>query len=287
MNSMMNRMTRCRSLALAALPAIVFAATSAQAQTAASIKELSKKTTVMPKVTDCRARGICDLKSVKTVERKIKVLLPDEHSDYATYMTDFRFVIETEKASQIPKYGVVQFLRGCMFQSELLPDGTVDHRFAYVHKHFGKYQLVRHDNWVVDSSHADPLTSSFESYGRFDLYKWNSDPKNLDADNANWYFHGAPPHGTVFKSELISNTGLMEGTKNPMARNSSIELESCIFKIGDLPKTSDSAGTGIDRTKAIWCSSWDHKFVYDHLNSKVETASSIHPFCAEPSDFPL
>lgn len=71
----------------------------AQAQTAASIKELSKKTNVMPKFTDCRKLGVCDLKSVKTVERKIKVLLPDEHSDYASYMTDFRFVIETEKAS--------------------------------------------------------------------------------------------------------------------------------------------------------------------------------------------
>lgn len=267
--------------------ATILSSPSLEAQTAATIKEISKKTTVMPKLADCAKLGVCDLKNVKTVERKIKVLLPEEHADYATYMTDFRFVIEVEKPSQIPKYGVVQFLRGCMFESELLPDGTVDKRFAYVHKHFGQYQLVRHENWVVDSSHSDPVTSSFENYGRFDLYKWNSDPKSLEADNANWYFHGQPPHGTVFKADLISTTGLIEGTKNPTARNSSIELESCIFKIGDLPKTSDSAGSGIDKSKAIWCSSWDHKFIYDHLNSKVESSASIHPFCSEPSDWPL
>jgi hypothetical protein len=259
---------------------------SANSQTAAIIKEISKKTNVMPKVADCRKLGICDLKSVKTVERKIKVLLPEEQADYSSYMTDFRFVIEVDKPGQITKYGVIQFMRGCMFESELLPNGSISKRFAYVHKHFGKYQLMRHENWVIDSSHTDPLTSSFQNYGRFDLYKWNSDPNNLDADNANWYFHSQPPHGTVFKSELISTSGLVEGTSNPTARNSSIELESCLFKIDDVPASTDPVGTGLDKSKALWCSSWDHKFIYDHVNSRVETGSSIHPFCFEPSDWP-
>lgn len=266
---------------------VLISSGAAHAQTPASIKELSKRTEQMPIVTNCKTLDICDLKNVKIIERKIKVLLPDERAEYASYMTDFRFILELDKASSIPRYGVVQFLKGCMFQSELLPDGTINNRFAYVHKHFGSYQLLRHDNWVVDSSHDDPLASSFENYGRFDLYKWNKDPKSFDADNATWYFDAIPPHGTVFKSELISNTGLMEGTANPMARNSSIDLETCIFKIGDLPKKSDPAGTGIDRSKAIWCSQWDHKFSYDFANAKVVQDKSIHPFCAEPSDWPL
>ncbi len=257
------------------------------AQTSASIKELSKRTDQMPKVSDCKKQDICDLKNVKIVERKIKVLLPNERAEFASYMTDYRFVLELDKPSSIPRYGVVQFMKGCMFQSELLPDGSVQNRFAYVHKHFGNYQLLRHDNWVVDSSHNDPLASSFENYGRFDLYKWNKDPGNLDADDATWYFDAKPLHGTVFKSELISNTGLMEGTENPMARNSSLELETCIFKIDDLPLKTDSVGTGVDRSKAIWCSQWDHKFSYDFANSKVNQDQSIHAYCAEPSDWPL
>ncbi|MDZ4084419.1 MAG: hypothetical protein U1E10_15855 [Bdellovibrionales bacterium] len=276
-----------KSIGLGFVSLLILGTGSAHAQSSASIKELSKRTVQMPKVADCKKDDLCDLKSVKIVERKIKVLLPDERPEFASYMTDFRFVIQVDKASSIPRYGVVQFLKGCMFQSELLPDGTVSNRFAYVHKHFGAYQLLRHDNWVVDSSHDDPVASSFENYGRFDLYKWNKDPKNLDADNATWYFDAQPPHGTVFKSELLSNTGLMEGTQNPMARNSSIELETCIFKIGDLPAKSDASGTGIDRSKAIWCSQWDHKFSYDFATAKVVQDQSIHPYCAEPSDWPL
>ncbi|MBN8540235.1 MAG: hypothetical protein J0L82_07605 [Deltaproteobacteria bacterium] len=259
----------------------------AKAQSSASIKEISKRTVQMPRITDCKKQDVCDLKSVKIVERKLKVLLPDERPEFASYMTDFRFVLQLDKPSSIPRYGIVQYMKGCMFQSELLPDGTVSNRFAYVHKHFGAYQLVRHDNWVVDSSHDDPVTSSLENYGRFDLYRWNKDPKSLDADNAAWYFDAQPPHGTVFKSELLLNTGLMEGTGNPMARNSSIELETCIFKIGDLPLKSDAAGTGIDRSKALWCGQWDHKFSYDFANGKVVPDQAIHSYCAEPSDWPL
>lgn len=260
---------------------------SAEAQTPASIKELSKRTVAMPAIVDCKARGICDLKGVRMVERKTKVLLADERADYASYMTDMKFIVEVTKPANIPNYGVVQFMKGCMYESELLPDGTVTRDFTYVHKHFGSYKLVKHDNWVIDTAISDPLATSFENYGRFDLYKWNTDPKNLDADYANWYFDAKPPHGTVFKADLVSNTGLIEGSTNPNARNSSLDLETCIFKIGDLPATTDETGVGVDKSKALWCASWDHKFRYDFATSTVIQDKTIDPFCATPSTGPL
>lgn len=259
----------------------------ALAQSAASIKEISKRTVSMPAQSDCKASDTCDLKSVKFVERKLKVLLPNERPIFATYMTDTRFILQTTTAKEIPRYAVVQYLRGCMFESALLPDGSEVRDFTYVHKQFGAYSLVRHDDWVVDSSHADPLATSFEGFGRFDLFKWNKDPANLDADNATWYFDSRPTHGTVFKSELLGTTGLIEGTLNPTARNSSLELETCIFKISDVPKTSDAQGTGIDKTKALWCAPWDHNFTYDFASRTVAQGRSIHPFCSEPSRGPL
>lgn len=257
------------------------------AQTPASIKELSKRVETMPAITDCSAKGLCDLKSAKIVERKLKVLLANERPEFASYMTDFRFVLEVDSPANITKYGVVQFMKGCMFESELLPDGTETKDFAYIHKNFGQWRLLRHDDWRIDTSHVDPLTSSFEDYGRFDLYKWNSDPKNLEADSATWYFDAKPPHGTVFKAELISNTGLIEGRANLSARNSSLDFEMCLFKIDDVPTATDETGTGVDKSKAIWCGSWDHKFVYNFQSKKVVQEKTIHPFCATPSTGPL
>jgi hypothetical protein len=270
-----------------ALLIAVLAAVPGLTQTPASIKELSKRTVAMPAIADCHAREVCDLKSVKLVERKIKVLLADERADFASYMTDFRFVVEVSKPSDIPNYGVIQFMKGCMFESEVLSDGTEAKNFSYVHKHFGEWSLVRYDDWTIDASHADPLATSFEKYGRFDLYKWNTDATNLDADNATWYFDAKPKHATVFKAELIANTGLIEGAATPSARNSSLDLETCIFKISDVPVTSDSTGRGVDKSKAIWCATWDHKFHYDFALGKVVQAKTIHPFCATPSNGPL
>ncbi len=266
---------------------ICISANGAKAQTPRSIKEISKRTVQMPAITDCRTRGICDLKSVKLVERKIKVLLADERADFATYMTDMKFVVDVKKAANITKFGVVQFLKGCMFESELLQDGTERRDFSYVHKHFGSYKLIKHDDFVIDTSHADPLATSFETYGRFDLYKWNKDPANLDAENATWYFDAKPPHGTVFKADLVGTTGLIEGTQNPNARNSSLELETCIFKISDLPVTTDETSKGVDKSKAVWCAAWDHKFRYDFAKMNVVQDKTIDPFCATPSTGPL
>jgi hypothetical protein len=241
----------------------------------------------MPAITDCQRLGICDLKGVTLIERKIKVLFADERADFASYMTDMRYVVEFNKAASIPNYGVVQFMKGCMYESELMPDGKVRRDFTYVHKNFGAYKLIKHDDWIIDSEHADPLSTSFEKYGRFDLYKWNSDPENLDADNANWYFNAKPPHGTVFKADLIANTGLIEGPTNPNARNSSLELETCVFKISDLPQKSDETGVGVDKSKALWCASWDHKFHYDFATSKVIQDKAIDSFCSTPHSGPL
>lgn len=278
---------KSRLFVLAALVSTFVTASPVVAQTPASIKELSKRTVEMPIAADCETRGICDLKGAKIVERKIKVLLPNERADFATYMTDFRFVLEVDKPARIPHYAIIQFVRGCMYQSELLADGTERRDFLYVHKHFGRYKVMRHDDWVVDSSHADPLATSFETYGRFDLYKWNKSPADLGADNANWYFHSKPPHGTVFKADLIANTGLIQEATTPRARNSSLELETCLFKIDDVPTTSDETGTGVDRAKAVWCASWDHKFHYDFATRTVVAEKAIHPFCREPNPGPL
>lgn len=273
--------------AIAAISLLGLAPITALGQTPASIKELSKRTVTMPPVKNCKALGICDLKGAMLVERKVKVLLADERSDFASYMTDMRFIVEVTKPASIPNYGIVQFMKGCMYGSELMPNGTEQKEFSYVHRHFGSYKLIKHDNWVIDSEHADPVSTSFEKYGRFDLYKWNTDPKNLDADNATWYFDAKPPHGTVFKADLVANTGLIEDSATPKARNSSLDLETCIFKIADLPKTTDETGVGVDKSKALWCASWDHKFHYDFATSTVIQDKAVDPFCATPSTGPL
>jgi len=248
----------------------------------ASIKELSRRVQRMPAIADCQSRDLCAIKNVRTEEIKYKVILPNEHSDYAGYMTDFRFVIETQKTSDIPKFGLVQIMRGCMWEREVDRKTlqSTDY-FTYVHKNFGQHDVIKYQDWIVDAEHADPVITSFEGYGRFDLYRWNTNPRDLDADNAKWWFHGQPPHSTVFKATLIGSAGLQPGERWA-ATNQSLEFRTCLFKIDDLPATSDQQGTGIDMSKAIWCADWDQKYHYDFKQKTVVPHTGIHPVCSTP-----
>ncbi len=248
----------------------------------ANTKELSRRVQRMPPITDCQKKGLCELKNVRTEEIKYKVILPNEHSDYAAYMTDFRFVIETEKTSDIPKFGLIQTMRGCMWEREVDRKTlqSTDY-FTYIHKNFGQTEIIKYQDWIVDAEHADPVITSFEGYGRFDLYRWNPNPRDLDANKAKWWFHGQPPHSTVFKATLIGSAGLHPGERWA-ALNQSLEFRTCLFKISDLPATSDKQGTGIDMSKAVWCADWEQKYHYDFTQKTVVPHTGIHPVCSTP-----
>ncbi len=257
----------------------LFVAGTASAQTPGSIKETSRRTVTMPPQKDCKTTETCDLLSAKLVESKIKVLMPNEPAQYVSYMSDIRFVLNFAKPASIENYGIVQFLKGCMFGSTLKPDGSIDYSYTYAHRNFGVFKPIKYKSQVVDSDQADPLVTAFDGYGRFDLYHWNKNRSDLDAEKANWYYDSAPPHGTVFYADLVSTTGLIEGTPEPQARNSSLDFEICIFKIADLPISSDPDGKGIDKGKALWCTTWDHKFVYNFKLGKIVPEKTINPVC--------
>lgn len=247
----------------------------------ASIKEISKRIITMPvqSQSQCQALGTCALKGAQLIERKIKVLLPDEPPEKVTVMTDMRMILNFDSTESIEKFGVVQFIRGCMYESTLNMDGSTSYSFSAAHKNFGQYKLIKYSSDIVDAVGTDPVSSAWDGRGRFDLYRWNKDPKSTDPENDNWYAFGKPAHGTVYLSDLVSYTGLKDQTPIS-ARNSSIEMNTCIFKISDLPKTSDPTGTGIDRSKAIWCANWDHRFRYDFGAGEIVPESVISPSCS-------
>ena len=246
-----------------------------------AIKEISKRIVDMPQRTpaQCKANGSCALKGAQLVERKIKVLLPDEPPDQVMVMTDMRFILNFDKPKSIEKFAVVQLMNGCMFETEKKPDGSIEYSFSAAHKNFGQYKLLKYTSPVVDAETDDPVKTAYKGHGRFDLYRWSQDPTTTDPDNDEWYFFGKPTHGTVYTSDLVSYTGL-KTDKNPTARNSSLELSTCVFKASDLPKTSDASGTGIDFKKAIWCASWDHKFGYDFNQGEIVAETGLNPNCS-------
>ena len=214
------------------------------------------------------------------IELKKEVVLPGAPATEISYLTDIRFGYEVGKPSQIENYAIVQWIRGCMFSSEYT-DGHVDKDLSITRKHFGKTIVFQHKDWQIDSDSTDPIYSSDPTHGRFAFLRWNADKSILDADNANVYAKLKPPHGSVFVTDmpgsgfLASGTGRRDGT----AQNASLQYITCLFKTSGLPTTTTPQGTGIDRTKSLWCVNWDHQFVWNFEVGRMSQPAVIDPVC--------
>ncbi len=214
------------------------------------------------------------------IEMKKKVVLPSAPASDVSWMTDTRFAYTAPSPAQVENYAVVQWIRGCLFQSEF-KHGKVLKTLPYVRTHFGNQIVFQHRTWQIDSDTMDAAATSDINDGRFALLRWNTDPQSFDAETANYYAKAKPPHGSVFATNLPSSAFLTQGTglKDGTAQNASLEFLTCLFKAGDVPETTTPSGSGLDQSRALWCVKWDHKFVWDFAAGAMSRPSQIDPVC--------
>ncbi len=214
------------------------------------------------------------------VELKKKVTLPGAPSTEVNWMTDIRFAYAVSSAPLIENLAIVQWIHGCVFQSEYL-NGKIVKTIPYVRTHFGQTVPFQHRTWQLDSDTLDAAYTSDESAGRFALLRWNQDPKSLDPETATFYAKAKPPHGSVFATDLPASAFLIRGSglHNGAAQNASLEYLTCLFKSSDVPEQSTPSGAGLDQSKALWCAKWDHKFTWDFTRAEMVSPSQIDPVC--------
>ena len=254
-----------------------------------SIEVIKEKTqSFTPDQNSCSANDTCDLKSFRFVEQKKKVLLPKQEDRFAYFLTDTRAVYETSSVDKIEKYAIVQKIKGCQFESAW--DGTTETRYMNViRNHMGQNVKFQHKTWQIDNDYLGPIYTGVQfNDGHIDpfyILNWNDDPKSLDANKSHFYGREKPTKPVVFATDLPGAAYLEESATvdtAPLARNSSLEFSTCIFKTSDLPQTTDADGSNIDFSKAVKCFSWDHKFVYDFAAKKFKSPAAIEDVCLKP-----
>ena len=208
----------------------------------------------------------------KFIEYKKEVVLPKAKPSDISYLTDTRFIVDAASPMMIEDFAVVQWIRGCVFSSD--SNGGKD--LSISRQHFGHIIPFKHEHWQIDSDSTDPVYSSDPDYGRFALLRWNSDPKNVDAETATFYANKKPLHGVTLVTDLPASAFLGSPTQ---AQNTSLEFRTCLFKTSDLPRETTPDGEGVDNSKALWCVEWNHRFVYDFSSHKMRKPPQIDPFC--------
>jgi len=188
------------------------------------------------------------------------------------FMTKMVAEIKVKDPKDLKDYGIVQFNRGCIFNS----DTSGNLYFSMVKNFFGDDQKLHvHKDWVIDSIDEDPLYwSSTEPKGRLSKYRLN-DPMISARDVKPIYMSSHSNKTTSYVRDMPTGASFYEDKEYV---NTSLEFKTCLYKISDLPSKISPTGEEIIG-KELKCFNWKSIYIYDADKKSFQMQKTIHPFC--------
>ncbi len=224
---------------------------------------------------DCQATASCDLKRF-TLTKAVNEIWFSDNPDYPTYGNGVIMEYETDSVAALEKYAIVQFKKGCVFDTAKNREGKIRRIVTDTVASFGEQVLFCFRQWVIDSQDSDPAYNSDPDYGRFYFLRWNK-PGSYDNRTQKYYGIDKPPAPVLYMSDypagaFIAGSGI---------RNVALEFKTCIYKAVDVP--SVTRREEIDFAKPINCFAWQNVYVYDFGNAKFQTDLASVPRWDEPT----
>jgi hypothetical protein len=223
---------------------------------------------------DCRSTGTCDLKRFTLATSVYEVWFSDDPL-YPTYGNGVIMEYETASVEALEKYAIVQFKKGCVFDSSKDGKGKIN-RNGYVVASFGKNLPFCFPRWVIDSHDTDPAYNSDPEYGRFYLLRWNK-PGSYDHRTHKFYGVEKPKIPVVYMADypagaFVTGTGI---------KNVALEFKTCIYKASDVP--AETRRDDIAFARPLSCFDWQNVYVYDLGKGSFQTDLANVPSWEEPS----
>jgi len=218
----------------------------------------------------CRSTDTCDLKRFTVTTLVHEVWFSDDPNN-PTYGNGVIMEYETDSVDTIEKYAIVQFTKGCVFNSSKNSEGKVKRNVGYVVASFGEDIPLCFPDWVIDSQDSDPAYNSDPEYGRFYLLRWNK-PGSYDLRTQKYYGAEKPRKPVVYMTDypagaFVTGTGV---------KNAALEFKTCIYKASDVPAQTRRNDTNF--ATPISCFEWRNVYVYDFVTRKFETQFADLPF---------
>ncbi len=223
---------------------------------------------------NCASAGTCDLKRFTLTTSIYEVWFSDD-PNHPTYGNGVIMEYATDAVDALEKYAIVQFVKGCVFESSKNGDGKIDRNFSYVVPSFGEKIPFCFPNWVIDSHDTDPAYNSDPEYGRFYLLRWNR-PGSYDHRTQKYYGTEKPKTPVVYMTDypdgaFVTGTGV---------KNAALEFKTCIYKAADVP--AETQRDDIHFAKPITCFDWQNVYVYDFAKGIFQTNLANVPRWEEP-----
>lgn len=233
----------------------------------------------------------CAIKKVRFETQNYSIQDAEDPSPY--YGTLGYFGFEAKSWGDVTKFGFVQSLRGCTYETKKNADGSISKRIGESIMHLNKKRILVFPDWSIDATTKDPLyygpseEDSHLSGGRLALYRWTPRLGVIDTNKTKDLYEilnlKEQKRLKLSPSVFVTDTPSMAYTKDADAQeyqNISMEFDICLYNLKDIPLLieNDNAMTGIP----IACYKWNSQFAYNYDKQKFENLPSkgLDPFCA-------
>jgi hypothetical protein len=223
---------------------------------------------------ECRSTDSCDLKRFALTTSVYEVWFSDD-PNYPTYGNGVIMEYETDSVDALEKYAIVQFKKGCVFDSSKNSEGEINRSVGDTAPSFGENIPFCFPEWVIDSQDTDPAYNSDPENGRFYLLRWNK-PGSYDGRTEKYYGAEKPKIPVVYMADYPAGA-FVTGTG---ARNVALEFKTCIYKARDVP--AETRRDNIAFAKPITCFEWQNVYVYDFAAERFQTDLAYAPKWEEP-----
>lgn len=223
---------------------------------------------------DCRSTDTCDLKRFTLTTSVYEFWFSDDPI-HPTYGNGAIMEYETDSVDALEKYAIVQFVKGCVFDSSRNGDGKIIRNVSYNVPSFGEEIPFCFPEWVIDSQDTDPVYNSDPEYGRFYLLRWNK-TGSYEYPNHKYYGVEKPKIPVVYMTDYPTGAFVRAAA----VRNAALEFKTCIYRASDVPKKTRR--DDVNFAKPLTCFEWQNVYVYDFYKGKFEANWADVPKPEEP-----
>jgi hypothetical protein len=211
---------------------------------------------------NCESTNTCDLKRFTLTTSVYEIWFSDD-PNYPTYGNGAIMEYETDSVAALEKYAIVQFVKGCVFDSSKNGERKINRNISYVVTSFGESIPFCFPEWVIDSQDTDPAYNSDPEYGRFYLLRWNK-PGSYEYPNHKYYGAEKPKIPVVYVADypagaFVTGSGV---------KNAALEFKTCMYKASDVP--TETQRDNLNFAKPLTCFEWQNVYVYDFDKRRFE-----------------
>ncbi len=240
---------------------------------------IQSKGTVGKTETDGRAQRVSGLREYGFWSQATRYGPKDAKPENSFYNTALYAWYESTGLDNLESYTYVQYLRGCVFVSQLDANMIEERGLGVTRSYFGTRIVFVHREWQIDSDDELPMFGSSKSQPLQSHYfmEWGGNPNKFPDRMHKLYGEDPPSVPRLYiRANIEPPAHVTENVGGLMATNHSLEFRMCLYRTKDVIGRIDKH-TFIENP--IDCFSWASSFVYDFKTKKFNSPQGILPIC--------